>query len=101
MNGTVWGVSTSESSRSQLSKAQANRKHRKPRPSTARKGDQNPLLKVFENRQYAASAVGAFLLIAMFAFLVVAIFLGIVKPDIIASAFTLILGYFFGQVASR
>ena len=50
---------------------------------------------------YCRNGVGASLLVAMFLFLVVAIFIGIVKPDVIASAFTLILGYFFGQNASR
>jgi len=61
----------------------------------------NWLLDILQDRQAAASAIGACLLLAMFLFLVVAIFLGMIKPDVIVSAFTLILGYFFGHIASR
>ena len=59
------------------------------------------LMEVLRDRQAATSAIGACLLLAMFLFMVVAVFLGMMKPDIIANAFTLILGYFFGHIASQ
>jgi hypothetical protein len=58
------------------------------------------LIEILRDNQMARNTVSACLLIAMFLFMVVAVFRGMMKPDIIASAFTLILGYFFGHIAS-
>jgi hypothetical protein len=57
------------------------------------------LCEILGDRDLATNTIGACLLIAMFLFVVVAVFLGMMKPDIIANAFTLILGYFFRHIA--
>ena len=52
-------------------------------------------------RESVASMIGAFLLLALGVALIVAMFIGTTPPEIVTSAFLLILGYFFGQTTNR
>lgn len=53
----------------------------------------------FLERQSVATMVGALLLVMMFAFIAVASAVVIPVPELIANAFLVILGYFFGQAS--
>lgn len=55
----------------------------------------------FLEREPVASIVGALLLIALTAALIVGMFTHVTAPEVLANAFLLILGYFFGQATSR
>ena len=55
----------------------------------------------FLERESVASVVGALLLLALAATLIIGMFTHVTAPDIVANAFLLILGYFFGQAATR
>jgi hypothetical protein len=55
----------------------------------------------FLERESVASVVGAVLLLALAATLIIAMFSHVTVSDIIANAFLLILGYFFGQATAQ
>jgi hypothetical protein len=55
----------------------------------------------FLERESVASVVGALLLLALAATLIVGMFTHVAASEVIANAFLLILGYFFGQGATR
>ena len=53
----------------------------------------------FLERQSVATMIGAFLLVAMFVFIVISTVLGKRVPELVSNAFLVILGYFFGNAA--
>jgi hypothetical protein len=55
----------------------------------------------FLERESVASVVGAMLLLALAATLIVAMFTHVATSEVITNAFLLILGYFFGQATAR
>ena len=55
----------------------------------------------FLERESVATIVGAILLVTLTVTLVTAMFIGTAASDVVSSSFLLILGYFFGQTASR
>lgn len=55
----------------------------------------------FLARESVASIAGGILLLLLAATLVVAMFVGTTATDVVANAFLIILGYFFGQAATR
>jgi uncharacterized membrane protein len=55
----------------------------------------------FLERESMASVIGALLLTCLGAALIIAMFTHTVTPEIVSSAFLLILGYFFGQTSAR
>lgn len=55
----------------------------------------------FLERESMASVIGALLLVALAAVLIIGMFTHTTTPEIITSAFLLILGYFFGQTVAR
>jgi len=55
----------------------------------------------FLERQSVATMIGTILLIAMFAFMVIAAVQDIKVPELIDNAFLVILGYFFGQASKQ
>ena len=55
----------------------------------------------FIERESMASIIGAILLLALAAVLVVGMFTHTTPPEVVANAFLLVLGYFFGQTTTR
>jgi uncharacterized membrane protein len=55
----------------------------------------------FLARESVASVVGAILLLALGTTLIIAMFAHVAASDVVANAFLLILGYFFGQATAR
>ena len=55
----------------------------------------------FIERESVASIIGALLLVALAAVLIIGMFTHTTIPEIVSSAFLLILGYFFGQTTAR
>lgn len=55
----------------------------------------------FLERESVASLIGALLLVALATVLIIGMFTHTTTPEIITSAFLLILGYFFGQTTAR